>query len=520
VSGRTAARAHYASARILTLILLVGFFAFSCSPGNSPTAPDSQTTGAAGGTLGSNIVVSDGSHIDIEKSTNGEDADEPIGPQIPVGDPVTWTYLVMNNGSLPLIGIVVTDDQLGVIECPHTTLAAGHMMTCTATGVAQEGQYRNVARATGTTSQGVDAVDEDPSHYFGVVPGVAAIDLEKATNGEDADEETGPEITVGEMVEWTYVVTNTGDVALEQIALSDDQLGDIECPTDELAPGESMTCTAEGEAVEGQYVNVGTVVATTAEGEETSDEDASHYLGVAFEETPAIDIEKLTNGSNADATPGPLVAVGDPVSWTYEVTNVGNVDLTAVAVTDDQIGAITCPQATLAVGESMICTADGFAIEGQYANLGTATGTGPDGTVVDDTDASHYFGLAESEEVLSCGQGYWKNHLADWAGTPYSPSDLIGDVFASANAWPAIGGSTLLEGLGFPGGPGVDGAIRIVMRHAIAGLLNATHPDFAAPYTANEIIDMMNAAIDSNDRQTILKLNGAFFTESGSCSLN
>ena len=32
--------------------------------------------------------------IVVKKFTNGVDADEPFGPGIPVGDPVTWTYTV------------------------------------------------------------------------------------------------------------------------------------------------------------------------------------------------------------------------------------------------------------------------------------------------------------------------------------------------------------------------------------------------------------------------------------------
>jgi len=38
--------------------------------------------------------------IDIEKATNGEDADNPTGPLIPVGDTVTWTYVVTNTGNV------------------------------------------------------------------------------------------------------------------------------------------------------------------------------------------------------------------------------------------------------------------------------------------------------------------------------------------------------------------------------------------------------------------------------------
>ena len=41
-------------------------------------------------------------------------------------------------------------------------------------------------------------------------------DIEKYTNGEDADTPTGPLITVGDPVAWTYVVTNTGNVAARE----------------------------------------------------------------------------------------------------------------------------------------------------------------------------------------------------------------------------------------------------------------------------------------------------------------
>jgi len=63
-----------------------------------------------------------------------------------------------------------------------------------------------------------------------------------------------------------------------------------------------------------------------------------------------------------------------------------------VTVEDDQLGSISCPKANLAVGESMTCTAQGIAEEGQYRNEGWARGTAPDGQEVEDHDLSHYFG--------------------------------------------------------------------------------------------------------------------------------
>ncbi len=54
---------------------------------------------------------------------------------------------------------------------------------------------------------------------------------------------------------------------------------------------------------------------------------------------PDIDIEKFTNGVDADTeAEAPLIAPGDPVTWTYKVTNTGSVPFPfdQVSVTDDQ----------------------------------------------------------------------------------------------------------------------------------------------------------------------------------------
>jgi hypothetical protein len=110
-------------------------------------------------------------------------------------------------------------------------------------------------------------------------------------------------------------------------------------------------------------------------------------------ENPAIDIEKATEGEDADAPPGPSIATGAVVTWTYRVTNTGDVPLSNVTVIDDRIGDIACPSTFLAPGASMLCTATGIAVEGQYENTGSVNGTSETGTTVSDSDASHYFGI-------------------------------------------------------------------------------------------------------------------------------
>jgi hypothetical protein len=111
-----------------------------------------------------------GPAIRIEKSTNGDDADQAPGPSIVVGSAVTWRYVVSNTGTIPLTGVTVSDDRGVAVNCGgQTTLAVGQSMTCTGSGVAALGQYRNVGTVVAASASG-EVSDTDPSHYRGVAP--------------------------------------------------------------------------------------------------------------------------------------------------------------------------------------------------------------------------------------------------------------------------------------------------------------------------------------------------------------
>ncbi|RIK37536.1 MAG: hypothetical protein DCC55_23945 [Chloroflexi bacterium] len=118
--------------------------------------------------------------IDLEKATNGEDADLATGPLIPVDEKVTWTYVIRNTGDTPLVDVQLVDDEEGTVRCPQTTLAVGESMTCTLEGVARLGQYANMATVTAQTPADptIPVTDTDPSHYYGIpITTVCPVDL-------------------------------------------------------------------------------------------------------------------------------------------------------------------------------------------------------------------------------------------------------------------------------------------------------------------------------------------------------
>ncbi|NNC81626.1 MAG: DUF11 domain-containing protein [Acidimicrobiales bacterium] len=118
---------------------------------------------------------------------------------------------------------------------------------------------------------------------------------------------------------------------------------------------------------------------------------------LAFIPAPAIDLKK-TLGSNADEDGSGDVSAGDTLTYNFKVTNIGNVNLASVGVTDPLSGlsAVSCPQTTLTTdadgtapfdGQSTTCTATyevtaADVATGSIFNEATASGTDPDNTQV------------------------------------------------------------------------------------------------------------------------------------------
>jgi hypothetical protein len=100
-----------------------------------------------------------------------------------------------------------------------------------------------------------------------------------------------------------------------------------------------------------------------------------------------------------------------------------------------------------------------------------------------------------------CTPGYWKNHTENWE--EYSPSTTVGSVFNVNSTYASL---TFEEALRLRGGPGVDGATRILLRAAVAAVLNAAHDGLGYPLRRGQIITMVNEALASGDRQTILEV--------------
>ena len=243
-------------------------------------------------------------NINIEKLTNDNQADlpgDPDIPVIPVGNSVTWTYLVTNTGGLDLTNVVVTDNVLGTISNiidmgdGDGVLSPGETWVYSASGIATAGAYQNTGRVDAFAAESQQTVnDTDDSRYFGFVAG---INIEKATNGQDADEVgSGPVLFVGQAAIYTYRVTSLADSQLTNVVVIDDN-GTPDNTSDDFSPtflggdidGDGILDADEvwlyqaADVVDsvGLFQNIGRVSAQDVGGGTVAGSDASNHIRAA-----------------------------------------------------------------------------------------------------------------------------------------------------------------------------------------------------------------------------------------------
>ena len=95
---------------------------------------------------------------------------------MPAGSTVTFTYVVINTGNVPLANVVVSDDKLGPVTSftgdtnGNGLLDVTETWTYTTAAIALAGQQTNLGTVTGQDANnppGTTVTDDDPANYFG-----------------------------------------------------------------------------------------------------------------------------------------------------------------------------------------------------------------------------------------------------------------------------------------------------------------------------------------------------------------
>jgi len=337
--------------------------------------------------------------IDVELYVNGNDADTEPGPFIPIDQLAELHYVITNTGNVPLL----VDGLFA--ECPQVSLMPGQIQECFRYEFVGHDPNVITANVRGTPAGFPPVIDQDSAYYYGAAPG---LHLRVLANGEEAGTSPGPLVEVGRSVNWSFEVSNTGNLALMLTALSNTHQGSINCPQPWLDAHAAMTCTASGVAEPGPHSGLARATARLPGNWTISSASPSFYFGSA----PAVDLEVLTNGLDHDTAPGPELIAGEQVNTTYLVHNTGNVPLSDIAVVDDHIGQIACSETTLPPGALTTCFAIGFVVPGSVTRAAVASGVPPIGPVVTDSDPTHYTGTTFC--LFDCN-GDARTDLADFA---------------------------------------------------------------------------------------------------------
>jgi uncharacterized repeat protein (TIGR01451 family) len=274
-----------------------------------------------------------------------------------VGDVIDYTIKAWNSGNVTLHGVVITDPQIDdkSLVCsptlPVADLAPGASIECTATHTVDQG---DLDAGTVYNKACVDDTDGPAAEACADVTteGEQNPDL---SIGKIATERSYDE--VGDVIHYTITATNEGNVTLHDVLVTDPNVADLLCtpdnPVDDLEPGDSIVCTAT-HTIDQSDLDAGTVYnkACVDDGQGPAAE-ACADVTTEGEQNPALDILK-------EVAEGKFTDIGQVLHYTITATNIGNVTLHDVVVTDDQVKDLECTPETpvdLAPGEKIECTA-------------------------------------------------------------------------------------------------------------------------------------------------------------------
>jgi hypothetical protein len=229
--------------------------------------------------------------------------------------PAEWVFEIQGpagSSYLASSGETIPDLPLGDYRITESGPSGWHLVSVTGEGCSQEGQ----AAVTTLLSQG-----ESITCTLTNEPDLASILLEKQVSDDnqtwhDADAPPGPLIAEFDPVFWRFVVSNTGNLDLHSVAVTDTVLGEI-CTLDSLSVGEESSCVLTSTAEEGQHENLGFVAAEFLTDTLTA-QDPCHYLGVGYlaptaTPTPEPPAPRREKDTSTPATPTPAIPTAAPV---------------------------------------------------------------------------------------------------------------------------------------------------------------------------------------------------------------
>ena len=328
-----------------------------------------------------------------------------------VNETITYSFVVKNTGNTTISNIDIDDAMVNVIGGP-ITLAPGQEDAAIFTAVylitqadIDLGSITNTAIVSGLNPAGVLITDtSDDDSFLQDDPTVItlcqnnAIALIKTGVFNDVDGDQCADVK--ETITYTFMVKNTGNTTISGVDIEDAMVNVLGGPIT-LVPGQEDTTTfsaiyliTQADIDTGSVTNTATVTGVTSAGVVVSDISDDDIL---TQDDPTITplcnlavIALIKTAILGDENGDGCIDLGETIIYDFVVTNLGNVPLTQVIVTDPMVTVQGGP-VTILAGESD--TESFFAIytvtqddveNGQISNQAIAEGLDPSGNVVND----------------------------------------------------------------------------------------------------------------------------------------
>jgi len=247
------------------------------------------------------------------------------------GDLIDYRYDVTNSGNVTLTdALTISDDKIASVSCPVLPMAGfapGAVLSCTASYAVTQadidaGFVTNIAAAS---SGSVTSSDVSETVNATQAPALTVTKTARDTTYE----------SVGDVIAYDYLVRNSGNVTLSgTVAITDDRIDSVNCPAlpmSGFAPGAEITCMAtylitQADLDAGLVTNIASATASAPDGSPVTSPDDTATANA--DQAPGLTVVKTA----AEST---YRVVGDVLTYSYLVTNSGNVTLTSAITVHD-----------------------------------------------------------------------------------------------------------------------------------------------------------------------------------------
>ena len=314
-----------------------------------------------------------------------------------VGDVIHYTIVVRNTGDVTLTNILVNDPLTGLNQTiASLTPGANRTFNNNYSIVLNDinrGFVNNTARANYTYGGTPYSETASVRITADLNPGIDITKRAQETNYS----------SVGSTIHYTIVVTNTGNVVLTNIQVTDPLTG-LNRTIPSLAPGASTPITASYSVTQND-INNGQIDNTARA---TTNYSGTSYSDQASVSIPALQVPEIRIVKSSSETT--FTTPGDIIHYSLTVTNSGNVTLTGVTVSDPD-AAVTCAGSpfTLTPGATVTCTAVHSVTAADVnarsiSNVATVSGTDPGNAQITATSNEVTVSLNNLAPDITCPQ--------------------------------------------------------------------------------------------------------------------